>query len=56
MCESRELTVTPEIHMSFRRFVAVALLAVASISIAACTSPTGPSGQHSDGTYEGSGN
>jgi len=41
--------------MSFRRHLAIALLALASISMAACTSPTGPSGQHSDGTYESSG-
>ena len=41
--------------MSFRRHFAIALLALASISMAACTSPTGPSASHS-GTYEGSGN
>lgn len=41
--------------MSFRRHIAIALLAVASISLAACTSPTAPSTSRS-GTYEGSGN
>lgn len=41
--------------MTFRRHIAIALLALASISLAACTSPTGPSTQH-NGTYEGSGN
>ena len=41
--------------MSFRRQIAIALLAVASISMAACTSPTAPSSTH-NGTYEGSGN
>ena len=42
--------------MSFRRHIAIALLALASISLAACTSPTAPTSQHKDGTYEGSGN
>jgi hypothetical protein len=40
--------------MSVRRQIAIVVLALASISMAACTSPTAPT--HNDGTYEGSGN
>ena len=39
----------------FRRQLAVALIALATITMAACTSPTAPTSTRA-GTYEGTGN